>query len=121
MGSSAEEGASRRRSPRVLVNINVDYTCEGLYLFASITDISAFGVFIRTNTPDPPGSELQIKFSAPDGGDPLEAAGRVTWVQPYVPGSTDNQAGMGVELLDLTPSQQEQLVALLGEPRAKPE
>ena len=121
MGSSTEEGASRRRAPRMLVDVNVDYTCEGLYLFAYVTDISAFGVFIRTNTPDPPGSELHIKFSAPGGGDPLEAAGRVIWVQPYVAGAADNNAGMGVELLDLTPEQRAQLVAALGEPQRRPE
>ena len=40
--------AERRRAPRVLLNLEVDYASEDNYLFAYITDISATGIFVRT-------------------------------------------------------------------------
>src|SRR5262249_17768773 len=37
----AETGADRRQFERVLVDLEVDYSCEDTFLFAYITDISA--------------------------------------------------------------------------------
>lgn len=55
--------ADRRRAPRVLVDLEVDYASEDNYLFAYITDISATGIFIRTTTPEAPGTHLNLRFS----------------------------------------------------------
>lgn len=61
-------GADRRRSPRVLVDLVVDYAQEANFLFAYITDLSATGIFIRTTTPEPPeppGTHLNLRFMPP--------------------------------------------------------
>src|ERR1044071_8670485 len=80
--------AERRRAPRVLVDLEVDYASEENYLFAYITDISATGIFVRTTTPEAPGTHLNLRFASPgpgddDGGGPLEVEGEVIWVNPY--------------------------------------
>ena len=59
-------GADRRQSQRILVDLEVDYQCEDTFLFAYITDMSAFGIFIRTNNPEPPGTHLNLRFKLPD-------------------------------------------------------
>jgi len=46
--------AERRRSPRVLVDLEVDYASEENYLFAYITDISETGIFVRVLAPGQP-------------------------------------------------------------------
>src|SRR6185295_7182160 len=55
--------AERRRAPRVFVDLEVDYASEDNYLFAYITDISATGIFVRTTTPEAPGTHLNLRFT----------------------------------------------------------
>jgi type IV pilus assembly protein PilZ len=106
-------GADRRTHARVTVDIEVDYKSADNFLFAYITDISAMGIFIRTNAPEPPGTRLNLSF-APPGGPRLNLEGRVMWVNPYRPGSYDNiNPGMGVQFVDLSAEQREQIVNLV--------
>jgi len=105
--------ADRRDGPRVLVDLEVDYASEENYLFAYITDISAMGIFIRTNAPEPPGTRINMRFTPP-GGPELNLEGRVMWVNPYRAGSYDNiNPGMGVQFVDLDAPQREQIVNLV--------
>src|ERR1043165_6993898 len=60
----------RRCSPRVLVDIEVDCASEDNYLFAYITDINATGIFVRTTSPEQPGTHLNLRLSADE--DPEE-------------------------------------------------
>jgi type IV pilus assembly protein PilZ len=106
-------GAERRVHARVPVDIEVDYKSADNFLFAYITDISAMGIFIRTNAPEPPGTRLNLQFTPP-GGQQLNLEGRVMWVNPFRPGSYDNiNPGMGVQFVDLTVQQREEIVNLV--------
>ena len=73
-------------APRVLVDLEVDYASEDNYLFAYITDISETGIFVRTTTPEQPGTHLNLRFSPGDGAPPIEVEGEVIWVNPFRPG-----------------------------------
>lgn len=100
--------ADRRRAPRVLVDLEVDYAGEDNYLFAYITDISVTGIFIRTTTPEPPGTHLNLRFGA------IEAEGEVIWINPYRPGAPDNlHPGMGVRFSELDDEIRDQLLELI--------
>jgi type IV pilus assembly protein PilZ len=100
--------ADRRRAPRVLVDLEVDYASEDNYLFAYITDISATGIFIRTTTPEAPGTHLNLRFGR------IEAEGEVIWVNPYRPGAPENlDPGMGVRFLELDNDIRDQLLELI--------
>ena len=112
-GSDRRSGPDRRIHTRVTVDIEVDYKSADNFLFAYITDISAMGIFIRTNAPEAPGTRLNLSFTPP-GGPQLNLEGRVMWVNPFRPGSYDNiNPGMGVQFVDLTPQQREQIVNLV--------
>src|SRR6478735_247175 len=108
-------GDERRRAPRVLVDLEVDYASEENYLFAYITDISATGIFVRTTTPEQPGTHLNMRF-LPDGrgGPALEVEGEVIWVNPYRPGAPDNlHPGMGIRFVELDDDVRARLIELV--------
>lgn len=108
--------ADRRRAPRVLVDLEVDYASEDNYLFAYIMDISATGIFVRTTTPEQPGTHLNLRF-APEGRDAdekLEVEGEVIWVNPYRPGAPDNlHPGMGIRFVGLDDETRARLLELI--------
>jgi uncharacterized protein (TIGR02266 family) len=108
-------GAERRMAPRMLVNLEVDCRSEENYLFAGVTDISATGIFIRTTTPEPPGTHLNLRLAADEDGDPpLELEGEVIWINPYRPGEADNlHPGMGVRFRALDDETESRLLGLI--------
>ncbi len=100
--------AERRTAPRVLLNLEVDYASEENYLFAYITDISATGIFVRTTTPEQPGTQLNLKFGT------LEVEGQVIWVNPYRPGAPDSlHPGMGIRFEALDDDVRDRLLDLI--------
>jgi uncharacterized protein (TIGR02266 family) len=105
--------AERRRAPRVLVDLEVDCASEDNYLFAYITDISATGIFVRTTSPEQPGTHLNLRLSAEDAG-PIEVEGEVIWVNPYRPGAPDNlHPGMGIRFINLDSELRDRLFELI--------
>lgn len=106
-------GGDRRKFERVLVDWSVDYKANDTFLFAYISDISEMGIFVRTETPEPPGTRLNLRFTPPKS-EPLELEGQVTWINPPRPGEGPNrQPGMGIRFMDLTPTQRDQLLRLV--------
>jgi uncharacterized protein (TIGR02266 family) len=111
----------RRRAPRVLVDLEVDYASEENYLFAYITDISATGIFVRTTTPEQPGTHLNLRFELPPLANvrnaretKIEVEGEVIWVNPYRPGAPDNlHPGMGIRFVGLDDEVRDQLLELI--------
>jgi uncharacterized protein (TIGR02266 family) len=111
----------RRRAPRVLVDLEVDYASEENYLFAYITDISATGIFVRTTTPEQPGTHLNLRFELPPPENKrdatetkIEVEGEVIWVNPYRPGAPDNlHPGMGIRFVGLDDEVRDQLLELI--------
>ncbi len=100
--------AERRRAPRVLVDLEVDYRSEDTYLFASSKDISATGIFIRTIDPPVPGTRMNLRVGE------LELEGEVMWVNPYRPDALTNlDPGMGVHFVDLGLAARRQLLELI--------
>ena len=113
-GTAEVIGAERRAAPRVLVDLEVDCRSEDNYLFAGVTDISATGIFIRTTTPEPPGTHLNLRLAADDGEPPLELEGEVIWINPFRPGEADNlHPGMGVRFRALDDDTEARLLGLI--------
>jgi uncharacterized protein (TIGR02266 family) len=106
--------ADRRRAPRVFVDLEVDYASEENYLFAYITDISATGIFVRTTTPEQPGTLLNLRFAGGDARTGIECEGEVIWVNPYRPGAPDNlHPGMGIRFVDIDDEMRDRLLELI--------
>jgi uncharacterized protein (TIGR02266 family) len=113
-GTTELDAVERRQAPRVLVDLEVDCRSEDNYLFAGTADISASGIFIRTTTPEPPGTNLNLRLAADDGDPPLELEGEVIWINPYRPGQPDNlHPGMGVRFRELDDDTRARLVGLI--------
>src|SRR3954469_19128898 len=115
VSTDVRSGADRRIHERVLVDIEVDYKADETFLFAYITDISAMGIFVRTNNPEPEGTKLNLCFRLPNdlGGELLEVEGEVIWVNQPRPNDSDGrQPGMGVQFVDLTPPQRENVMKM---------
>lgn len=113
---AAVSEAERRRAPRVLVDLEVDYASEDNYLFAYITDISSTGIFVRTTTPEDPGTHLNLRFSPEGRGGAGEICveGEVIWINPYRPGAPDNlHPGMGVRFVAIDDDVRSQLLELI--------
>lgn len=107
-------GADRRKSRRILVDLEVDYQCEETFLFAYITDMSAFGIFVRTNNPEPPGTHLRMRFKLPGVTEPLAVEGEVIWINSFRPGDFNNiNPGMGIKFVELESGVKEQLLELI--------
>lgn len=105
--------AERRCSPRVLVGLEVDYASEDNYLFAYITDINVTGIFVRTTSPESPGTQLNLRFTPDDSG-PIEVEGEVIWINPFRPGTPDNlHPGMGIRFAWLDDELRDRLLALI--------
>jgi uncharacterized protein (TIGR02266 family) len=110
----AVAGSDRRLAPRVLVDLEVDYGLEDNYLFAYITDISATGIFVRTTSPEQPGTQLNLKFAPGDGDPPIEVEGEVIWVNPFRPGAPDSiNPGMGIRFVGLDDDLRDRLLELV--------
>ncbi len=81
-------GADRRIDERVPVNIEVDYRASDTFLFAYITDISAMGIFVHTETPAAHGTRLNLRFRVA-GGELMEIEGEVIWINPPLTEDTE--------------------------------
>src|SRR5690348_2868707 len=111
--SEDDLGAERRSYTRYETSsIAVDYASGETFLFAYLKNISAMGIFIRTNEPMPIGTRLRLRFHV-DEDDPLVLEGEVTWINAYRPNGENLNPGMGVRFNELTPDRREQVVALV--------
>ncbi len=110
--SSEKTGRERREWHRVLVDLKVDYKNSDNFLFAYISDLSETGIFIRTNTPELPGTQLNLRFMPNDGNQQLlQLEGEVIWVNDLQPENPDNiNPGMGVKFVGLDPDSRHRLV-----------
>ncbi|HMI91839.1 MAG TPA: TIGR02266 family protein [Polyangiales bacterium] len=106
------DGSERREHTRYETSVAVDYASGETFLFAYLKNISAMGIFIRTNEPLSIGTTLRLRFHV-DEDDPLVLDGEVTWINPFRPNGENLNPGMGVRFTELTPDRREQVVALV--------
>lgn len=104
----------RRRSKRASLDVQVDYDCEGTFLFTYIMDVSASGLFIHSHNPHPRGTRLSLRFVMPGDAQPTVLQGEVVWSSSdsdeAPPGS---RSGMGIEFVDPDDSVRQRLMALV--------
>jgi type IV pilus assembly protein PilZ len=105
-------GIERRRYERFDTSISVDYSSGDTFLFSYIQNISEMGIFIRSDSPMPVGTVLELRF-APDGQEAVQVLGEVTWINPYRPFGDNLNPGMGVRFRELSAELRERIVALV--------
>jgi type IV pilus assembly protein PilZ len=102
----------RRSHHRFDVEWAVDCVADDTFLYASITNISAMGIFVKTEDPATVGTTLVMSFEPP-GYEPFKLEGQVAWVNVVRPDGDNPNPGMGVRFVNLTADERERLVEVI--------
>jgi type IV pilus assembly protein PilZ len=102
----------RRSAERIAVSWNVDCVAEDTFLYASIANISAMGIFIRTTEPLAVGTPVDLAFAPPDH-EPFRLRGQVAWVNRVRENGDNPNPGMGVRFMELSSESRERLVDVI--------
>jgi type IV pilus assembly protein PilZ len=103
---------NRRIHDRYDVEWAVDCVAEDTFLYASIANISAMGIFVTTVDPLSVGAVLVLSF-APPGYEPFKLEGEVAWINAVRPNGDNPNPGMGVRFVNLRPDDRERLVEVV--------
>jgi type IV pilus assembly protein PilZ len=109
---SATLADERRRHDRFDVEWAVDCVAADTFLYASIANISAMGIFVRTTDPAAVGTRLVLTFEPP-GHEPFKLEGKVAWINAVRENGDNPNPGMGVRFVNLQPDQRERLVEVV--------
>ncbi len=102
----------RRIHDRFDVTWAVDCAADDTFLYASIANISAMGIFVRTEHPLPIGTRLDLQF-APPGMPKFQLDGEVAWINPLRDSGDNPNPGMGVRFIELALPDRERLVHVI--------
>lgn len=98
--------AGKRSSPRLGLQVPVDYQSLKAFKNARSMDVSSRGIFIRSTQVFPVGEDLLLRFHLPGVAVPFKVVGRVLWSS-----ASDTPqglpAGMGIQFLDLATQEQQ--------------
>ena len=97
--AESQSDDDRRRANRARVTVRIDYATVDEMFSEFTRDINEGGLFIETEKPHQPGTEVSMQFHLPGSQEVLQTLGRV--VRVCTGGSSP--AGMGIEFDELTP------------------
>jgi uncharacterized protein (TIGR02266 family) len=89
---------NRRRSPRVVLAIPIQYRFGNTIAAALTLNLSRGGIGIRTTSPLENSATIKVRFRMPGSKKDIDAEGRVAW--------SDRRVGMGVQFEKLEPGSQ---------------
>jgi len=103
---AAQGARDRRRARRSALTVRIDYATVDEIFSEFTRDINEGGLFIETEKPHLPGTEVSMQFHLPGGDEVVETVGRVVRISPGGPGATP---GMGIEFDELTPEDRKRI------------
>jgi type IV pilus assembly protein PilZ len=100
----------RRESPRVPIELKVEYKKLNTFFADYTKNICKGGTFIRTKKPLNVGTVFVFQLSVPKLTQPIAIRGEVKWIkregEPSPPGvSEDHEPGMGIRFIYDTPGE----------------
>ena len=98
MGQASQD--SNRRFHRRTVRVLVDYCAADGIRCEYATTLGAGGLFVETDCPSPPDSQLELRFRVAEGLGLHQIAGRVGWVRSEERDGHARSRGMGVQFTD---------------------
>jgi type IV pilus assembly protein PilZ len=102
--------SNRRGSDRIEVTWSVDCESRETFLYASIANISEFGIFVRTQEPLEVGTRLTLNFTPPGSDEAFVLHGQVQWVNAVRMLADNPNPGMGIRFVDLTSEARARLI-----------
>lgn len=106
------DDAERRIFDRYDVEWAVDCVASDTFLYASITNISEMGIFVRTTDPLKLNTKLRLTFSPP-GAEGFQLDGCVAWVNNLRANGDNPNPGMGIRFVELRLEERERLVEVI--------
>jgi molecular chaperone DnaK len=105
-----------RDSRRVPLETRVQFKFDRFSGFISehSANISPGGMFLRTRTPQPPGTVLELEFRLGDGFELIRGRGEVIWVRAEDEGPA-RPAGMGIRFQELSEGSRELIYRMVDE------
>lgn len=110
--AASVDDAERRIFDRYEVEWAVDCVASDTFLYASITNISEMGIFVRTTDPLKLNTKLRLTF-APPGAEGFQLEGSVAWVNNVRENGDNPNPGMGIRFVNLQPEERERLVEVI--------
>jgi len=110
--AASDDAQDRRIFDRYDVEWAVDCVASDTFLYASITNISEMGIFVRTTEPLKLNTKLRLSF-APPGAEPFALEGSVAWVNNLREDGDNPNPGMGIKFLNLKLEDRERLVDVI--------
>jgi len=92
--ANSTDSDSRRASVRVGVVLQLEYRNAGHLLVSYCTNLSRGGLFIPTDEPHSPGTQLTLRMDVPGKRDPVSLDAKVRWVRSFA--TDEGPAGMGL-------------------------
>lgn len=106
----------QRSSPRVPLTLQVQYPEQEGFFSDATENLSAGGLFVRTERAFPVGETVPLLLSFPNLLPPLEIVGVVAWVRPK---TEKTPAGVGLRIPDDRPTDKQKLADLLAAVRSE--
>jgi len=91
-----------RGDPRIQKSLSLTYKDRQAFVNACTGNISAKGLFIRTDNPIASGESFMMKLQLPDVAEPLNILSQVAWSRRPGDEADKAPAGMGVKFLDMS-------------------
>jgi len=95
--------APRRAVPRVPLQVPVQYQPLRALPHADRLLLSARGLFIQTAAPCAVGEQVLVRFRLPEQGDWISLVGQVVWGSVESQGGRPEEAGMGLQFVEIAP------------------
>lgn len=92
---------------------SVDCESKETFLYASIANISEFGIFVRTHEPLEVGTRVTLRFAPPGAPEPFLLTGQVQWVNAVRMLADNPNPGMGIRFVELTSEARERLIEIV--------
>ncbi len=109
MRSARAKAFLRRQDIRVPIQLKVNMQSpNNHYLFEYSSNLSQSGIFIHTDDPMEPATQLFLEFSLPDDYI-IRCRGEVIWVND----EEEGEAGMGIKFMGLALEDRERILAAL--------
>jgi uncharacterized protein (TIGR02266 family) len=111
--SSGDFVLERRRTPRPPLRIPVSCSFAGVGGAGSTENLTVHGFFLRTDTPAPLDTAVELALDLPDHGEPVKTTGRVVRLARR----EDDTPGFAVEFEHLDESARKRIAVLVEQAR----
>lgn len=100
----------RRKDPRIRKVLSLSFKSSAGFVKAFSGDLSAGGMFIKTNTPLEKGEDFILKLRLPDDSKTLKIGCKVAWSRQETENPIEHPLGMGIKFTEISQSDNQRLI-----------